>query len=166
MDKKWETSGIDEANFHSSRKERYELGGIGENKIKKSFFQRNPSFKIIIIDLIFIVIISGVIVPFIFNREGKSSIDNYRLTMRAFEYDDQVMVTLTILETGGERNNGVADGVFYLASDSISSSHSDILPDSGEERVLKSSLPFNKEKYAFCDISINGQTKTIKKKIK
>jgi hypothetical protein len=166
MDNKWEINGLDNSNFHSSRKERHELGGVDGNKIKKGFFQKNPSFKIVIIDLLFIIIISGVIVPFIYKREGTLKIDNYRMTLKAFDYDDQAMVTLTVRETDGLDSGGLVEADFYLDKDSLHASESDILPGSGEERILKAKLSSNNEIYIFCNITINGKNKTIKKKIK
>lgn len=166
MDKKWETSGLNDAHFHSSRKERYESGGITEKKKKKGFFQKNPSFKIIIIDILFIIIISAVIVPFIYKREGTSAIDNYKLTLKAFEFDDQVMFSLTVIEKDNSENGSLVESEFYLIEGEMSLSESDLLPGPGEERILKGGLPLGDEIYLYCNVSINGKNKLIKKKIK
>ena len=167
MDRQWETKGLDEKNYHSSRKERYKTGGItGENK-KMSFFQKNPSYKIFIIDLIFIVIISGVIVPFIYKREGTSTIDNYKMTLRTFDYDDQILLTLTILEQDGVHSNGMVEARFYFKDNNQSIPVArDILPAMRQSRVLKARLPKKSGEYIYCSVTINGQKKIIKKKIK
>ncbi len=166
MDKKWETSGLHDTHFHSSRKERHEAGGIAEKKEKKGFFQKNPSFKIIMIDILFIVIISGVIVPFIYKREGTSTIDNYKLTLKAFDFDDEVMFSLTVIEKDDTENASLVESEFYLNVDGLTLSESDLLPGPGEERILKGGLPLSDEKYLYCKVSINGKNKIIKKKIK
>lgn len=166
MDKKWETTGLNEAHFHSSRKERYEVGGVSEKVEKKGFFQKNPSFKIIMIDILFIVIISGVIVPFIYKREGTSTLDNYKLTLKAFEFDDLVMFSLTVSEKDGIENSSLVESTFYLVEGGKSLSESDILPGPNEERILKGGLPLSEEVYLYCRVSINSKNKIIKKKIK
>lgn len=166
MDKKWEISGLSDAHFHSSRKERHEVGGIPDKGAKKGFFQRNPSFKIIMIDIVFIIIISGVIVPFVYKREGTATVENYKLILKAFEFDDQVMFSLTVREKDGINNSSLVESEFYLEEGTQTFLESDILPGPGEERVLKGSLPFNLEKYLYCNITINGTNKIIKKKIK
>jgi len=166
VNNKWEISELDNTNLHSSRKERHQLSGMDGNKKKSSFFQNNPSFKIIIIDLIFIVIISGVIVPLIYKREGTTKIDNYKLVLKAFDYDDEALVTLSISELEGLDTEGLVEADFYFDKNSEHIYESDILPGSGEKRILKTGLKSNDEEYVFCDISINGKNKTIKKKIK
>jgi len=166
MNNKWEVSGLENFNLHSSRKERHEFGGIDDNRKKLSFFQRNPSFKIIIIDLIFIVIISGVIVPFIYKREGTAKIDNYKLVLKTFDYDDKILATLTVSEVDGLDSDDLVEVDFYIDIESIHVNESDILPDPGAMRVLKAELNSNSGNYVFCNITINGKNKIIKKKIK
>jgi len=165
MDKQWETKGTGSTEFHSSRKERYENGGIGNPKEKKGFFQRNPSYRIYLIDLILIVIISGVIVPFIMKREGSSKIDNYKLTFKAFEYDDEILLTLKITETEDIDTDSLVEARFYFEDSRGESLESDLLPSKLEERIIKSSIISNAVDYAYCDILINGKKKTIKKRI-
>lgn len=167
MDNKWETKGLVENHFHSSRAERLQMGGISEEVDKKTFFQRNPSYKIFLIDLIFIVIISGVIVPFIVKREGSTSMSGYKLALKAFDYDDQVMAALSI--TGTEKISGtgnMVEAVFYYESGDEKSVVTDILPESSKERILKTNLKSGGIDYILCDVLINGEFKTIKKKIK
>jgi flagellar basal body-associated protein FliL len=164
MKNNWEIQGIDSIYFHSSREERQKLGGI-EKKKKTGFFQNNPTFKIIIIDLIFIVIISGVIVPFIMKREGSARLDNFKVILKAFNYDDEVMATLTVRETENRKSDGVIDAGFYLKDNSEEMTESDLLPSFGNERVLKISLKSIESDYIFCNVQINGKNKTIKKRI-
>jgi hypothetical protein len=165
MDKQWETSGLSDNNLHSSREERHTLGGTNQPKVKKGFFQNNPSFKIIMIDLLLIVIISGVFVPFIMKREGTSRIDNYKLTLKAFNFDDQVMATLVILNTEDLDNEGLVEASFYIDENINLYLESDILPSRLEERILKTKLKSENSDYLYCKIEINGKTKTIKKRI-
>ena len=166
MGKQWETNGLDQSQFHSSRSERHEMGGISKNKKRLGFFQRNPSFKILIIDLIFIAIISGVIVPFIMKREGVSNLEDYKLTLKAFNFDDTVMVSLTVKDTEGIDSAGLVEASFYFEEDLQEFIESDLLPSDGDERVLKRGIPENDSKYIYCNVTINGNNKTIKKKIK
>lgn len=162
----WETTGLEDLNCHSSRRERHQMGGIDKNSGKMGFFQKNPSFKIYIIDLIFIAIISGVIVPFVYKNEGTTKIENYKIVLKVFEYDDKIMLTLTVSEKDNIDLKDLVEADFYLDMDSEHVTETDILPGSGEKRVLKTGLLFRNEKYAFCSITINGENKTIKKKIK
>lgn len=167
MTEKWETEGLGESNFHSSREERHEMGGFRDNREQKGFFRRNPSFKIFIIDLILIVIISGVLVPYLYKREGSARLDGYELTVRAFYYDDNIMISLTV--KGGKDSlspGSYMEACFRTESSGDSVTVSDITPRKGEERILKATLKDISSAYVFCDVSMNGQNKTIKKKIK
>lgn len=162
-----ETEGAGFHSYHSSRKERYAVGHINESKVKNGFFQRNPSFKILFIDLIFIVIISGVIVPFIYRREGVSSIDNYSLELRAFYYDSNIMASLTVRgKEGSNIEDSYVSAYFYTEESQEGIGVEDLLPDPGEERLLKAVLPHLNQEYLLCRIEINGTSRTIKKKIK
>lgn len=164
MNNKWETQGLHNTQFHSSRKERHVMGGP-ELKKKKGFFQRTPAFRIFIIDLIFIVIISGVIVPFIMKREGTSKIDNYKLSLKAFNYDEEVMAILTVIEIENLPSEGIIDASFYFEDDNMENIESDLLPGNGEERVLKFRMKSENSDYLYCNVQINGKNKTIRKKI-
>lgn len=167
MAEKWETRDLHNSHFHTSRDERHEMGGINCEKDKRSFLQRNPSFKIFIIDLIFIVIISGVIVPFLYKREGTAGLEGYRLNLRAFYFDESVMVSLTLEGKDEELKGGdYVEAGFYYEEDPSPVKVSDITPEYGADRVLKTILPATEEEYIFCSVTINGQNKTIKKKIK
>lgn len=164
VNNQWETQGLSNIQFHSSREERHHLGGI-EVKKKKSFFQRNPTFRILIIDLIFIVIISGVIVPFIIKREGSVKIDNYKISLKAFNFDDQVMATLTVQETENLESEGILEASFYFNEDSGKNTETDLLPKRHGERVLKAGIKSVNSDYIYCRVSFDGKNKIIKKRI-
>lgn len=166
MAKQWETEGPSSTHFHSSRKERHISGGIKEKKKSLSFFKRNPSMKIILLDLVFIVIISGVIVPFIMKREGTSSIDNYKISLKAFSFDDEVMATLTISETKNIETTGLVEADFYFEKDSVLANESDLLPSISGERVIRTKMNWDNSEYLFCHIGINDKSKIIKVRIR
>lgn len=166
MAEKWETTGGDEFHFHSSRKERLESAGPVIRTDKRGFFRRNPSFKIFILDLLLIAIISGVIVPYLFKREGTAELEGYRLVVRAFNFDDKVMVSLSVSGRDKSINTGsLLEVRFYGENPGEEAALSDLTPRSGEERILKGALDIPGEKYIFCAVVINGKNKTIKKKI-
>lgn len=166
MDKQWETQEVDNSHFHSSRKERYKVAGIDRDKKQLGFFQRNPSFKILIIDLIFIAIISGVIVPFIMKREGMTNFESYKLTIKAFDFDDLVMVSLSVKDMENMDSNELVEASFYFEENQREFVETDLLPSNGDERILKTGIPSINSNYIYCDVTINGKNKTIKKKIK
>jgi hypothetical protein len=162
-----ETEGAGFHSFHSSRKERYAAGHIKEPPDKKGFFQRNPSFKILLIDLIFIAIISGVIVPFIFKREGVATVNDYSIKLRAFYYDEDIMASLTVeAEDTEETGNGYVEAFFYTEKSKQEVKVEDLLPVSGGERLLKAVLAHDGEDYLLCRVEISGISKTLRKKIK
>ncbi|MBB6478673.1 hypothetical protein [Spirochaeta isovalerica] len=166
MAENWETAGLDDSHYHSSRKERHHMGNIKEPVEKKGFFARNPSFRIVLIDLIFIVIISGVIVPFIYKREGTVTIEEYSLKLKTFQFDDQIMATLTIRnkKDSGD-SNSLIEALFYMEESEAGITAQDLLPDEKEERILKAALPDDGSGYVYCRIEMRGITKVLKKKI-
>lgn len=167
MSDNWETRGLEDNFFHSSRKERHDLGGITCEDDKRTFFQRNPSFRILIIDLILIVIIAGVIIPFLYKREGTTTLEGYKMTMRAFHFDDQVMASLTVKSSKDDVVPGeILEVKFHFNDDQQSAMVQDITPEPGEERILKAILNKSESEYAYATIQLMGQEISIKKKIK
>jgi len=166
MAERWETRGLENNSFHSSRKERYEAGNRKESDGKKGFFARNPSFKIFLIDLVFIIIISGVLVPFIYKREGVSSIGDYSLKLKAFEFDDQLMISLTVYNKGtvGEKENFI-EAVFYSGKEGEEKTIRDLLPPESSDRILKASITDDGSEYVYCRVEIEGESKVLKKKV-
>ena len=166
VNKQWETKDLEDTQFHSSREERHIAGGILKQKGKDGFFQKNPAMKIILLDLIFIVIISGVIVPFIMKREGTARFENYSLTLKAFTFDNEVMAVLTVRGTKKSEPSGLIEVSFYFEDDLSDHLESDLPPSDGEKRVFRTKLISTGSEYIYCNIRINGKNKTIKGRIR
>jgi len=166
MAERWEMRELDDSSFHSSRKERYEAGNRKEPGPQKGFFAKNPSFKIFLIDLVLIVIISGILVPFIYMREGVSSIGDYSLKLKAFEFDDQFMIRLTVYNKGmDDGKDNFIEAVFHAGSEAEGKTVQDFLPGEGQERVLRASIANDGSEYVYCRVEIEGESKVLKKKV-
>ncbi|MBN2658130.1 MAG: hypothetical protein EH225_13250 [Calditrichaeota bacterium] len=166
MAEKWETKGQNDTYFHSSRKERYKMGNIEDSVEKKGFFAKNPSFRIFLIDLVFIIIISGIIVPFIYKREGVGNVGEFSLQLKAFRYDDRILVTLTVenRQTSGKGDSYI-EALFYTIDPETGIIVGDLLPEDKEKRILKASLVDDGGEYVHCRIELSGSSKVLKKKI-
>lgn len=167
MAEKRETSGLDQVYYHSSRKERHESSHIGMEDRNLSFFRRNPSFRIFLIDLVFIAIISGLLVPFIFRREGTASLEGYGLELRAFRFDGEVMASLAVSASGEDAVPGsYMEVLFFLDDSDEGETLTDLSPPLDEERIFRAVFSASDAEYVSCRLTLNGKNKTIKKKIK
>lgn len=133
-----------------------------QRKIRSFSYQRN----ILLFDLLFLLIIGGVIVPFIVNRNLSARIDNLTFKMELRKDNTDLYVSLRIINSKSsekfdepislELSIGDYDPVFF----------DEIPPGKGEERVLrysasgiKESLPvYCRIKWKDKSIRLNGKT--------
>lgn len=88
-------------NYYSSRKERLQSASSGtkrayEKRNSKSFFKRNPQLKVLIIDLLIILLFATIIIPFFIKITKDVRVDNYKITAKAIEFDENILISVKI----------------------------------------------------------------------
>ena len=141
-----------ELDFHYNRKERFNLPGAPPPKTRLSFLRRNKALVIIFIDIIVLVILAMIFSSFNFGTPESLNLGDYRLVLRAMQYDDVVFATLTVRNrSDGSRSDGRISVRFILSDQRLKKSnlpdeagqyaHSSRLPAApGEETILKEAI--------------------------
>ncbi len=96
-----------ELDFHYNREERLNMPGAPPPKTRLSFFRRNRALVIIFIDIIVLVILGMIFSSFNFGTPESLNLGDYRLVLRAMQYEDVVFATLTVRNrSDGNRSDG------------------------------------------------------------
>jgi hypothetical protein len=135
------SSGFDDGNqaFHYNRADRLKLGGRDrEQDKKKGIFKQNRSLIIILIDIVVIVIVFILLQLLWEPSRATYEIYGYAFRLRAVEFEDEVLYTLTISpEEPVKAMEGTLVGSVFEAGEH-STRVSDVLPgENVSERVLR-----------------------------
>ncbi|OQY34285.1 MAG: hypothetical protein B6241_05305 [Spirochaetaceae bacterium 4572_59] len=160
-----ETSSGHDLHYVYSREEMQRMSRFVDGRSRKS---RSFSYqrKILLFDLLFLLIIGGVIVPFIVNRNLSARIDDLTFKMELRKDNTDLFVSLRIINSRSSKNLDEPISLELSIADYDPVFFDEIPPGPGEERVirytvrgLKESLPvYCRIKWKDKDIRLNGKT--------
>lgn len=173
--KQRETRYPGELYFHYNREDRLKsvrpeiTSRLEGCKPKKGLFRKNRTLMIILLDVLVIILLYFILMPFLNKRAQTAELAGYEMKLRAFLYEDTTFVSLGITHTGAEGN---ADGElahvrFYLEEGENGVEVIDILPEGlEEERILRTQLEGGKKKKrVYAEVRIRGETETLRTEI-
>jgi hypothetical protein len=133
------SAGANEVRYHSSREER--TAGQSPKKPRGGFLKHNRSLAIILIDVVFVFIVFLLFRFFTTSDPNTASLAGVDFTLEAFEFDNEVYLTVTA-RTDEERSSiGQAPQVFTAAFPD-GSEVSDVLPTEPDYPVeIRAVLP-------------------------
>jgi hypothetical protein len=134
--------------FHYHRRDRLSLPTAPKFPEQESFFRRYRGVLIILVDIAILVVLGFVFLRFFGPPDSSDSIGPYRATLRALEYGETLLVTVTVQRAGGGVSEESGGRVFVRWSaarrpqDSEAFFDSAVLPQAPEGKVvLRAVLP-------------------------
>lgn len=104
--------------FHYNRTERYKLPGAPPKRIprkKKGIFKRNPSLKILILDVLFILLLSAGIRFFFLREQPSGRVDGCEFRLHEILVKDKLFVSLDIhRDDSSEAGQSTLPVTFFL----------------------------------------------------
>ncbi len=123
--------------YHYKREER--LGTVGHRPMRErsgGIFRRNRSLLILLLDLTIIVIVFGIWWFFLRTPTDETVVDGYRIELSARVQDDGTVATLTIRNSGSDRESALFNAELSASGVEAETQH-DVLPLPGDLRVMR-----------------------------
>lgn len=125
--------------FYSSREERLLTASSGtkrayEKRKVKGFFKKNPQLKILVIDLILVLLFAVIIIPFFVKLTKDIRVDDYKITPKAIQFENQVLISIKIKKLNKKISNRIATDslkVDIIENKIIINSENKLLPNDG-----------------------------------
>lgn len=126
---------------HKNKKRRGGLFGV---------FRNNPSLMIILVDIIVILLVLTIVIPFIGKKSSEENFDGYELSLHGFMYENTVTLSLVVTALPGEESSPEGEGEalsvhFSLKTESGEELSRDTLevvpPVTGESKIVRLELP-------------------------
>lgn len=134
--------------FHYNRDERVgkrEFRSEGE-RTKGKVFARNRSLLIILLDIVLVLVIFGLYRFILVPRLATTNYEGYELRLRAFEFEDEILVSLRVRAGAEEPNPVEAELIFQVAPGGPEQSIERLFPSAAEgEQTYRVRFPSSEE---------------------
>lgn len=153
--------------YHYNREERLKSASenVKNGKDKKGIFKRNPALLILLIDVIVIILVSRLVVPYFLSQRSTAEIQKYHFSLKAFRMEDEVYARVLVRLT--EKREGKSPPpatIIFRYKQKASPPLQDVLPqEPNNEFFFKFRFPYSKETVeVFAEISFAGETKELR----
>lgn len=154
--------------FHYDRRERLSmLSAPKSNNKSRGLLRGNRSLLILLLDILLICIIVVILNLFDLGSTERRQVSGYSFHLRAFPYEDVVLVTLAVKKTSDETDIREDPISVRFLLDEISTDNSVLLPKTLDEEVMiRDSLKIVGEKKVIkAEITFDAKTYTLSRKL-
>ncbi len=165
----------EELHYHYDRSERRRslpdsLKERLENPPPRGLFKRNRALTILLLDVLVIIFMYFIVLPFINASFSSAVIEGYRFTLQGFHFEDTgyVSVSVEAIDTPKGNEDNLVSVIFTIEGTDNKTTVFDILPEGkGGSRIIRATLRMRKEDgKVFAVVSAGGQEKKLSATIK